>query len=130
MALQHIVNRDADSAEFFDGLSRHEFLLRYSEKSGKYYEPQRGRFVEGMDSPLVYKPAAGGGKVVSWVVPHVRTEAGEVREVTAIIEFDEGPWWWGALVDVDPDAVHIGQRVKVDFEDYEGSETYPVFRPE
>jgi len=126
--MARIVQRDEATAEFFDGAARGEFLLRYSESRGKYYEPQTSRFIEGPGHELTWKAAAGTGTVVSWVVPHVKTADGVARTVTAIIEFDEGPWWWGPLVDVDPDAVSVGMRVRVDFEQAEGSEPFPVFR--
>lgn len=127
--MARIVNRDAHTEEFFDGTRRHEFLLRYSEASGRYYEPAAAVAVEGLGTELGWKAAAGGGTVVSWVVPHVKAADGPMRTVTAVIEFDEGPWWWGPVVDVDPDDMRIGMRVQVGFEDHEDSETFPVFRP-
>lgn len=128
--MPRIVARDDATAAFFDGAADGQFLLRYSPVSGRYYEPSTSRFIEGADAELEWKAAAGGGSVVSWVVPHVKTADGVERTVTAIIEFDEGPWWWGPLVDIDPDAVSVGMRVQVAFEQAEGSEPFPVFHPE
>jgi len=128
--MPRIVARDDATAEFFDGAALGTFLLRYSPVTGRYYEPSTSRFIEGAQSELEWKAAAGGGSVVSWVVPHVTTAEGVERTVTAIIQFDEGPWWWGPLVDVNPDSVRVGMRVRVDFEHAEGSEAFPVFRPE
>ena len=89
------------------------------------------RGLAGFDNELSYRPEAGGGSVVSWVVRHsTGPDGATAREVTEVIELDRGPWWWGPIVDVDPDAVHVGFRVQVDSENHADSETVPVFHPE
>jgi uncharacterized OB-fold protein len=50
-------------------------------------------------------------------------------EVVAVGELDEGPWWWAQILDVEPNEVFLGMRVKIDFEVANGSDEYvPVFR--
>jgi len=124
------VNRDAASAEFFDGTARGEFLLRHNPVTGVFYSPQSLPGLEGLDSELEWTPAAGTGTVVSYSIVHAKNPDGgdPIRSIAAIIELDEGPWWWGAIVDADPDAVASGDRVTIAFEAVEGHETVPVFR--
>lgn len=45
----------------------------------------------------------------------------------SIIELDEGVRLWSNVVDTDPEAVRIGDRVRVIFEDVTGGMTLPRF---
>jgi uncharacterized OB-fold protein len=49
--------------------------------------------------------------------------------VIAIVQLDEGPWWWCELLDADPAAMRADLPVEAAFVRVEGSEeTVPVFR--
>lgn len=116
-----------ETAEFQAAAAEGRFLLRYSEASGRYYPPHADPGLEPQTT-LVWKPAAGTGKIVSWVVEHGRGPP-PVLTVVVIVELDEGPWWWGRLVGADPRAVATGDRVTVDFEKTPQDVLIPVFRP-
>jgi uncharacterized OB-fold protein len=49
--------------------------------------------------------------------------------VIGYVTLDEGPAVLTNFVDCDPDALKIGQRVKVRFQPTEGGAPAPVFRP-
>jgi len=124
------VRRDAETAEFFDGTARGEFLLRRCADCGTLGEPDIRR-CRGCESVrLGWAPAAGGASVVSWAVVNGRvgTDGPAARTVVAIAELDEGPWWWGQVLDADPVTIAAGQRLTISFEPAEGQEVVPAFR--
>jgi uncharacterized OB-fold protein len=105
------VRRDVDSAAFFDGTARDEFLLVHDTTTDSYLDPTADTSVDPGRYELV--PAAGTGTVVSWSVVHARGADGPTRTVVGIVQFDEGPWWWGEFSGVDPDADLRDARVRV-----------------
>jgi uncharacterized OB-fold protein len=119
------VQRDAATAEFFDGTARGEFLLVRDTRTGAVREPQ---FDTSADpGRYVRVPAAGTGTVVSWAVVHRREADGSTARTTVgIVELDEGPWWWTSITGVDPDDDLLGRRVRVAF-DKAGDEMIPYF---
>src|ERR1700689_3094057 len=120
------VRRDDATAEFFDGTARGEFLLVQDTRTGEVLAPQ-------FDTPLaperyVRAPAAGPGTVVSWAVVHQREADGSTSRIpVAIVELDEGPWWWTSIAGVDPDEELLGRRVRVAFETVGDGEAIPYF---
>ena len=125
------VGRNPATEEFFDGSARDEFLLRRC-PSGHWNRPQAERCGE-CDSPdLEYRPASGRARLVSWVVVHPRPREGAEPgppKVPAIVQLEEGPWWWTQLLEVDPAGLSEGTPLEVRFERPEGSEAVPVFVP-
>ncbi|MDA8043760.1 MAG: OB-fold domain-containing protein [Actinomycetota bacterium] len=125
------VARNEDSAAFFDGTAAGRFLLRRCRPAGHWNRPQAVRCAQ-CDSPdLRPEPAAGTGRLVSWVVVHPRPGADDPPPpaVPAIVELDEGPWWWTMMVGADPAGLRAGLPVQVVFERPEGSEAVPVWTP-
>ena len=125
------VARDDASAAFFDGTRAGKFLLLRNRSTGEYLDPRTPR---SDDDDLASVPVSGTATVVSWSVVHgtPSEDGAPLRTVVAIVELDEGPWWWCRLVGVNPDADLLDMRVEVDFvpsgPDPE-HETVPVFRP-
>jgi len=120
------VRRDAETADFFDGTARGEFLLVRDTQTGALLAPQ---FDTSADpGRYVRVPAAGTGTVVSWAVVHERTADGaDGRRPVAIVELDEGPWWWTSIAGVDPGEDLLGRRVRVAFEQVGDGEAIPYF---
>ncbi|KOG61376.1 MULTISPECIES: Zn-ribbon domain-containing OB-fold protein [Streptomyces] len=125
------VVRDRDSAEFFDGTRRGVFLLRRS-RTGEYLDPAAVP-VLCEEAGLTSVAASGTGRIVTWAILHGRGDGrAPVRTVVAIVELDEGPWWWSRIVGVDPDEDLSDLRVEVDFVASGPDprhEAVPVFRP-
>src|ERR1700728_2671887 len=120
------VRRDEATADFFDGTARGEFLLVKDTQTGEVLAPQFDPTVD--PERYVRVPAAGTGTVVSWVVVHERAADGPVsRRPVAIIELDEGPWWWTSITGAGADEDLFGRRVRVAFERAGDGETIPYF---
>lgn len=74
--------------------------------------------------------ASGRGAVYSFVVHHHPKVPGHDGPfVIALVELAEGVRMVGELIDADPDRVHIGQQVRVDFQ-RRGEFAIPVWRVE
>jgi hypothetical protein len=120
------VRRDEATAGFFDGTARGEFLLVEDTQTGEVLPPQFDPAVD--PERYVRTPAAGSATVVSWAVVHQREADGSVSRIpVAIVELDEGPWWWTSVTDADPDEDLLGRRVQVAFETVGGDEAIPYF---
>lgn len=120
------VQRDAATAEFFDGTARGEFLLVKDIQTGDFLAPQFDTSVDA--ERYVRVPAVGGGTIVSWAVVHEREADGSASQLpVAIVELDEGPWWWTSIAGVDTDDDLLGRRVRVVFEKIGDGETIPYF---
>jgi uncharacterized protein len=123
------VDRDAATAEFFDGAAAGQFLLRRC-PAGHFSEPPSAACPTCASTDLSWTAAAGGATLVSWAVVWERAtdDAEPNRTVLAIGEFDEGPWWWSQLVDADPASLAVGQRLRVEFRRAAAEhEAVPVF---
>lgn len=124
-------SRNDATAAFFDGTARGELLIKRCSR-GHFSRPQAEHCPQCGSTELEDTPASGSAKLVSWAVVHGRPREGQPPPepvVPAIVELQEGPWWWSQLVGVDPAALGEGQPLRVDFERPEGSEAIPVFRP-
>src|SRR5947209_8558407 len=124
------IARDASTAEFFDGTAVGEFRLKRSRTTGEILAPQCLTDSAG-SADLEWINAAGTGRVVSWAVSYGKAVDGvqHPSAVVAIVELDEGPWWWCELLDADPDAMQVGMPVTAAFvRPEESAETIPVFR--
>ena len=120
------VRRDGATVEFFDGTARGEFLLVKDTQTGEVLGPQFDPAVD--PERYVRTPAAGTGTVVSWAVVHQREADGSTSRLpVAIVELDEGPWWWTSLTSADPDQDLLGRRVQVAFETVGDGEAIPYF---
>lgn len=123
------VRRDAETAEFFDGTARGQFLLRHCTACGELAEPEVRRCPNCESEALGWQPAAGGAAVVSWAVVHHRSSDGQARQpsVVVIAQFDEGPFWWAEVLDADPAQMAAGQRLRLTFQPVPDHETVPAF---
>jgi uncharacterized protein len=121
------VDRDAATAEFFDGAAAGKFLLRRC-PAGHYSEPAATQCTRCGSMQLRWVPASGGAALVSWSVIWGKPgpEHEPARAVLAIAELDEGPWWWSQLADADPAQLAVGDRLVISFREG-GSEHVPVF---
>ena len=73
---------------------------------------------------------AGTGVVYSFtILHHPQHPSFEYPVIAALVDVDEGVRILSNLVDIAPDAVRIGMRVRVRFEPTRDDMTVPVFAP-
>jgi uncharacterized OB-fold protein len=129
-------NIDSDSAEFWEGLKRHELLLWTCGDCGASYWPMC-YCVNHENQPfatnLSWKPSSGYGRIHSMNRHEYAFHAGFKEDVPyfyALVELDEGPVVSSTIVGKQPDGViaGIGRRVRIVFEDHPGEDmTLPRF---
>ena len=79
---------------------------------------------------LSWETSAGVGAVYSWsVVWRPQTPAFNVPYAPAIVRIDEGFDILTAIVGCEPDDIHHGQRVQVEFHEVDDVITLPFFTP-
>ncbi|SKB00106.1 DUF35 OB-fold domain-containing protein, acyl-CoA-associated [Agreia bicolorata] len=124
------VRHDSDSAAFFEGTARDQFLLVHDRSTNEFLDPTTDTSIEPDRYELV--PASGVGTVISWSVVHLRGDDGPIRNVVGIVELEEGPWWWTEITGADPDDDLTGVAVSVVFVPSgtgEKDERIPQFQP-
>ncbi|MFC5948997.1 Zn-ribbon domain-containing OB-fold protein [Pseudonocardia lutea] len=131
-----LVAVDPDQVPFWDGLKKHEFHLCRCRLCGRDWFPftvcRDHDDIPRIDD-MEWVATSGRGKVFATTVVHQVIDADfldEVPYVLAIIELDEGPLFPARLVECDPDAISIDDRVEVVYVDSDAGHTLPLFRPE
>lgn len=118
-------------AEYWEATKRDVLLVPRCRSCGKAFWYPRGFCPWCHSGDLEWNESSGTGTIYSFTV----TERGQgpwaevVPYVVAYVELDEGPRLLTNLVEVDPDRLDVGQRVRVTF-DQAGDFKIPRFRPE
>jgi uncharacterized OB-fold protein len=109
------------SAPFWDALRERRIRIQYSPSSQDYIFYPRVRAPRTLADDLEWREISGLGTLYSFTVarrpvgPHF---ADAVPLLTAIVEWDEGPRFSTELVNVAPEDIRIGMRVRPVFFDY------------
>lgn len=122
----------AESAEYWAGLARHEFLLQRCEACGAHQFHPRALCTSCSGTQLAWVRASGRGTLASWsLVRRAVSEAyaADLPYALALVRLDEGPTLMSTLVQTDLDAVRIGMPLEVVFDDRPEGYTLPRFRP-
>lgn len=129
------VARDAGSADFFDAAARSELLVQRCADSGTVLGPEARTCPDCGSVALGPAVVSGRGCLVSWVVVHqapIPALGDAVPYVSAVVELDEGPWLMVRLIDSEPGALAVEDRVRVAFvrsgSGEDTGEMLPVFR--
>lgn len=130
------VARDAGSAEFFDAAARGELLVQKCSRCDTVLTPEARTCLACGSVELEPTMVSGLGSLISWVVVQqapIPALKDAVPYVSAVVELDEGPWLMVRLIDADPAALSVKDRVRVDFvrsgAGDDAGELLPVFRP-
>ena len=124
--------RNAETIEFWDGCAAGKLLLPKCDRCGDFIWYPR-RFCPFCASRSVtFTEVSGRGTIYTFTV--VRRGDGPYRDkvpyVLAYITLDEGPTMLTNVVNCDPEAVTIGQRVRVVFEAAgDAGDQLPRFEP-
>jgi uncharacterized OB-fold protein len=115
---------------FFDAARERRLVLQRCPRDGFFFYP-RSRCPGCLGADWAWEEVSGNGRVHSFTVDrvgHVPALRALAPYAVAIVELDEGPRLTARLVECDPDAVKVGQRVSAVFEDVEDA-TLVHFRP-
>ncbi len=124
--------RDALNAPYWDGLARGILTFQRCNSCGHAWLPPRGDCPGCLSADCVWESAAGGAKLISWVVYHVAFHpafANRLPYNVAVVELDEGPRLISNVVGVeDAETLKIDQRLQLVIED-EGVTAVARFAP-
>ncbi len=123
---------NALTAPYWQAALQRELKLPRCGDCGKFHFYPRSACPHCRSQKLAWAAVSGKGEVYSFTVVHRAPSKGfeaDVPYVVAVIALDEGPHLMSRLIDVKPDAVHIGQRVTVDFQQCADDAAMPVFKP-
>lgn len=123
---------DEENKGFWEACRRHELVLQRCRACGskRYYPRAVCPFCLSEDSEWLR--CRGTGAVYTFTVTHQNQSPGfrdELPYVMAYVELDEGPRLLTNIVACAPDAVHIGMRVEVVFDDVTDDIAIPKFKP-
>jgi uncharacterized protein len=103
------------SAPFWDALAEHRIVIQYSPSAQAYVFYPRVLAPRTLADDLQWREISGMGTLYSFTVarrpvgPHF---ADAVPQMLAIVEWDEGPRFSTEMVDVAPQELSVGMRVK------------------
>lgn len=121
------------SAAFWQAAGEGRLALPYCAGCARFQWPPR-HACTGCGGELSWRDAAGTGRVASFSVVRRavnRDLEGDAPYVIAFVELDEGVRLFTDLVDVRPDEVSTGMRVRCRFEPaLDPAVQVPVFAPE
>nr|WP_221462868.1 bifunctional MaoC family dehydratase N-terminal/OB-fold nucleic acid binding domain-containing protein [Streptomyces olivoverticillatus] len=119
-----------DNAGFWAGVARRELLAQRCDDCRELRFPWLPG-CGGCGSPRWTEArVSGAGTVYSYVVVHHPPAPGfEPPYVVALVELAEGVRMLGNVTGVEPGGVHIGMRVRVEFQRPDGEQELPFFRP-
>ena len=115
---------------FWDGCRRHELVVQHCERCSTFVFYPRATCPHCGARELTWETVSGNATLFTFTIarrPTHRLLADRVPYVIAVVRLDEGPHLTSSVVDVALGTVVIGQRLRVDFEDYE-TLSIPIFR--
>ena len=115
-----------ETKPFWDAAAQGRFLIKRCEACGQahWYPRTYCPFCDG--GPTVWEESSGEGVIYTYSVMY-RSPSGPYA--IGYVTLDEGPAVLTNFVDVAPDGLSIGMRVKVRFQPTEGGPPVPVFAP-
>jgi uncharacterized OB-fold protein len=107
------------NAPHLEGLAAGELRLQQCTQCGAYQYPPESFCFQCPSTDLEWKAVDGSGAVYSYIIVHQRYHPAfgdRLPYNVAIVELDEGPRMLSNVLDVEPDAVEIGMRVRARIE--------------
>ncbi|HYH22887.1 MAG TPA: Zn-ribbon domain-containing OB-fold protein [Azospirillum sp.] len=124
-------NSYVNTEAYWDGAKQHKLLLQYCPKSGRYQHYPRPVSVYTGARDLEWREAKGTGEVYTYTVIRTKVPGFEDRTpfIVANVQLDEGVRILANLLNVAPEQARIGMRVRLVWEDIDGT-PYPAFEPD
>jgi uncharacterized OB-fold protein len=124
--------RDAINSPYWDSLAQGALSFQRCDACGHAWLPPRSECPACLADTCHWEQAAGGARLVSWVVYHIAYHPAFKDRLpynVAVVELEEGPRLISNLVGVsDTAALTIDQRLRLVIED-EGGTAVPRFAP-
>ena len=125
-----------ETAEYWEGVTRHEFLIKTCRSCGKLHHPRRILCSDCGEPGMDWVRASGRGKVYSFSEIHRTTGvfSPATPYVVGIVELEEGLYIFTRFLpeegapDKDNSSIRIGSAVNVEFQVLEQGMLLPVFR--
>ena len=115
-----------ETKPFWDAAAEGRFLIKRCEACGEAHWYPRTYCPFCDSGKTVWEESPGEGVIYTYSVMH-RSPTGPYA--IGYVTLDEGPAVLTNFVDVAPDGLSIGMRVKVKFQPTEGGPPVPVFAP-
>ena len=117
---------------FWDGARKRKLMLQYDPSTRTYQFWPRECSVQTGKRNLQWKETSGKGAVYASTVTHVPAAGFEDKTpyIMGLIDLDEGVRIVCNLINVQPEDVEIGMRVKVAWEKLSKDITYFAFEPD
>jgi uncharacterized protein len=119
-----------ETAGYWEGVGRRELMIKKCGECGRFLYPRRIFCPACTSDDLPWVRANGTGEVYTFSTVHrAPTRDFAVPYTNGIVRLDEGVHLFGRLVGKDHEAIAIGDRVTVDFEEVRaGDGVLPVYR--
>ena len=120
------------SAPFFDGARDRKLMLQHCSACDSWSFPVRERCPHCFAAKLTWRQASGRGTLYTFTVMHQVMNPGFASAVpynVAQVDLDEGVRMVSNVVGTGNDALRIGMRLEVVFEDVSDEIRIPKFRP-
>ena len=114
-----------ETLAYWQAADQGRLLVKQCEACGQYHHYPRDICPHCLSDRTAWRDAAGTGTVYSFST----MGAGEAAYTLAFVTLDEGVTMMTNLVDCDPAAVRIGDKVRVVFQPSQGGHAVPMFTP-
>jgi uncharacterized OB-fold protein len=122
---------DPVTKPFWDSLKAHRIQLQHCTACDKFVYYPRAVCPACMGTELVWTDVSGRGVIHAFTIPHRHPNPEfKVPYVVVLVELEEGVRMLSNLVEVEPvpEAVSIGARVEIVYDDVSDGITLPRFR--
>lgn len=113
------------SQPFWEALREHRVRIQHCATCGHWVHYPRSHCPFCLGTELEWKDVSGEGTLYTFTIARAPTApafADEVPQKLAVVELDEGPRLTSTLVNVAPEQIVVGMRVRPVFEDLEDAE--------
>jgi uncharacterized OB-fold protein len=120
------------SAPFWEGLQADEVRLQRCDECSAWVYYPRSHCPRCLCPRLSWHPVSGRGRLHTFTVARQATSPhfhGEVPQLLAVVELDEGPRLTTTLVGVEPAQISIGMGVEPVFDHVDADHTLLRYRP-
>ena len=131
-AVKHFPRPTPETEAFWEGCRKHKLLLQRCVDCSEFQFYPRIACTTCSGDNLEWVKASGRGTILTFTIvrrPVSEAYAVDVPYVVALIRLDEGPTMMSNVVQCDPEALQIGDPVRVLFENWSEDISIPQFCP-